>query len=81
MLNQGLTTWLFPLLLIPFYRLVRPLFRNYIPSMLKCIGSGLLLVIIGYILLEAAGIWGVVLSNGEHRYVTCAELSSHPFFS
>ena len=59
---------------------MRPLFRTHIPSMLKYIGFGLLLVIIGYILLEAAGIWGVVLSNDEHRYVTCAELPSQPFF-
>ena len=62
-LNTGLTTWLFPILLIPFYRLVRPLFHAHIPSMLKSMEFGLLLVIIGYILLEVAGIWGVVLSK------------------
>ena len=80
-LNSGLTTWLFPIILIPLYRLVRPLFRTHIPSMLKSMGFGLLLVIIGYILLEAAGIWGVLLSKNGLRYITCAELPPQPFFS
>ena len=72
-LNQGLTTWPFPVVLIPFYQLVRPLFRAYIPSMLKSTGFA------GYNRLHTTGgcrHMGVVLSNGEHRYVTCAELPS-----
>ena len=75
-LNVGIRSWLLPLLLIPIHQfLIRPLLGRYTPSMLKSIGIGLLIHLAGYIALEAAGIWGVAVTQDQHRYLSCAALS------
>ena len=58
--NFGMTTWMFHLILIPFYRLVLYyVFHKHIPSMLKCIAAGLLMSLVGFILLEAVELYSV----------------------
>ena len=67
----GLKNWLSPVLLIPFYQLlVRPCVR-YRPSMLRCIGAAMLVCAVGYILLEASAVVGVVYSHDIHSYLSC----------
>ena len=75
-LNIGLKYWLFPVLLIPLYQLL--LYRcsqKCSPSMLRCIGAGLFMSILGYILLQATGVWGVVVSDDVQRYLSCTEMA------
>ena len=75
-LNVGVKSWLIPLLLIPIHQfLIRPLLGKYTPSMLKSIGIGLFVHLVGYILLETAGIWGVIVSKDQTRYLSCGTLS------
>ena len=60
LLNYGLRDWLFPLLLIPFYQFIlHRCFRWCNLSMLKCIGAGLFVYIVGYMLLVASEIYGL----------------------
>ena len=62
-LNTALKSWLLTLLLIPSFQMLSPFLRNCIPKMLKTLGAGILIQMLGYILLEAAGFWGVTLLN------------------
>ena len=76
-LNNGLKNWLSPVLLIPFYQLlVRPCVR-YRPSMLRCIGAAMLVCAVGYILLEASAVVGVVYSHDIHSYLSCTHNTTH----
>ena len=71
-LNDGMQSWILPLLLIPCYRfLVHPLIHKHIPSLLKCIGTGLFMLTLGYILLEGIRIRDIVVSNNTQQYIYC----------
>ena len=71
-LNQGIVYWLFPLLLIPLYQLLlHRCFNRYSLSMLRYIGAGLFMGILGYILLTAIGVFGVIVSDDTRRYISC----------
>ena len=76
MLNDGIESWFFPLLLIPLYQLLLyRCFRSCSPSMLRCIGTGLFTWILGFILLSALGVYGVIVSDDVHRYLSCTALA------
>ena len=71
-LTYGFDTWLFAVLLIPVYQFViHPLIRSHKPSMLKCIGIGLFLQLLGDVLLEAISVKSVLDSGDVQRYVSC----------
>ena len=75
-LNYGAEFWLAPLLIIPFLRcLLYPLLHNRIPSMLKRIGTGLLLHLVGYTLC-AATLFEEYTHGGDagiaSRYLACS---------
>ena len=65
------STWLFALLLIQFYQfIIHPLIHRHKPSMLKCIGIGLFLQLLGDVLLEAISVRSVLDSGDVHvRYI------------
>ena len=68
--------WLFPLLLIPLYQLL--LYRCFHScSLLRCIGAGLFMCILGYILLSALGVVGVIVSDDIQRYSSCTALADN----
>ena len=74
-LNIGMKSWLFPLVLIPIHQFfLNPCFQKYFPSMLNCISAGLLLYLVGYTMLIVQSIWGVIISNDTHRYLSCLEI-------
>ena len=74
-LNIGMDSWLLPLLLIPIHQfLLNPCFYMYFPSMLNCISAGLLLYLVGHTMLIVQSIWGVIISNDTHRYLSCIEI-------
>ena len=76
MLNDGIESWFFPLLLIPLYQLLLfRCFRSCSPSMLWCIGTGLFTWILGFILLQALGVYGVIFSDDVQRYLSCTALA------
>ena len=72
MLSTGWSSWLFPLVLIPLYQL---LVRRYMCTcnirMLKCIGIGLLLFAVGYLLLSTTKVWVAIHSHDVHKYLSC----------
>ena len=75
LLNDGMKSWLFPILLIPIHHfLLNRCFYKYFPSMLNCISAGLLLYLVGYTMLVIPGIWGVIISNDTHRYLSCIQI-------
>ena len=43
--------------------------------MLQCIGAGLFLCTLGYILLTALGVLGVIVSDDVQRYLSCTALA------
>ena len=66
--NYGLTNWLFPVILIPLYHfLLHPFFQIRFTSMLTCIAAGVLMSISGYVLLEAIGLYSVVVYDDIDR--------------
>ena len=71
-INTALKSWLLSLLLIPGFQILSPFLRRCIPKMLKTLGAGLLLQMLGYALLDAAGLWGVMLSNNT---LSCTSVS------
>ena len=75
-INTALKSWLFPILLIPSFQILSPFFQSCIPKMLKTLGAGLLLQILGYALLDAAGLWGVILSNNTLSCTSMSESNS-----
>ena len=63
-------------LLIPLYQLLLyRCFHSCSPSMLRCIGAGLFMGTLGYILLLALGVVGVIVSDDVQRYLSCAALA------
>ena len=71
-LNDGIVSWLFPLLLIPLYQLLLyRCFRSCSPSMLRWISTGLFMGTLGFSLLSAFGVVGVIVSHYEHKYMSC----------
>ena len=77
-LNESITNWLFPLLLIPLYQLLlHRCFHSCSPSMLRCIGAGLLMCSLGFILLSAFGVYGVIVSDDIQRYLSCTALAAN----
>ena len=78
LLNESIRDWLFPLLLIPLYQLLlHRCFRSCSPSMLRCIGAGLLMCSLGFILLSAFGVYGVIVSDDMQRYISCTALAAN----
>ena len=76
-IDIGMGTWLFPLLLIPVYRLLLHRYiHHYTPSMLKSIAIGLVMYLVGYIALEALVIKGVVDSDDVQSYLSCTTNTS-----
>ena len=74
-LDIGLQTWLFPVLLIPLYQLqllVCPCVRSYSPSMLKCFGIGVFVYAFGFLLSKATQVYEVVVSKNTPGYLFCA---------
>ena len=77
-LNEAIISWGFPVLLIPLYQLLLyRCFRNRSQSMLWYIGAGLFMCILGYILLSASGVWGIIVSDDVHRYLSCTALGAN----
>ena len=76
--NYAIIDWLFPVLLIPLYQLLLyRCFRSYSPSMLQCIGAGLFMCTLGYILVSALGVVGVIVSDDVQRYLSCTALAGN----
>ena len=64
LLNEGIVTWLFPVLLIPLYQLLLyRCFHKCSPSMLQRVGAGFFICSLGFILLLGLGIVDVIVSN------------------
>ena len=75
--NFGMSSWMFHLILIPFYRLLLYyVFHSHNPSMLKCIAAGLLMTLVGFILLEAVGLYSVFGYDDVQRYLSCTQLNA-----
>ena len=71
-LNAAIKSWLFPILLIPLYQLLLyRCFHRLSPSMLRSIGTGLFVCILGHILLSVLGVVGVIVSDDIQRYLSC----------
>ena len=69
---------MFPILLIPLYQLLLyRCFRSFSPSMLQCIGAGLFICTLGFILLSALGVVGVIVSDDVQRYLSCTALADN----
>ena len=47
------------------------MFHSCSPSMLQCIGAGMFMCTLGYILLSAFGVVGVIVSDDVYRYLSC----------
>ena len=78
LLNDAVIYWLFPVLLLPLYQLLLyRCFHSFSPSMLRCIGAGLFLSILGFILLSALGVVGVIVSDDVQRYLSCTALTDN----
>ena len=76
--NIAFVDWLFPVLLIPLYQLLLyRCFRSCSPSMLQCIGAGLFMCTLGYVLLSALGVVGVIVSDDVQRYLSCTVLTDN----
>ena len=75
-INIAILDWIFPVLLIPLYQLLLyRFFHSCSQRMLQCIGAGLFLCILGYILLSALGVVGVIVSDDVQRYLSCTALA------
>ena len=76
-INFGMRSWMFPLVLIPVYRLLLyDAFHKHIPSMLKCIAAGLLMSLVGFILLEAVELYSVFVYDDIQRYLSCNQVNA-----
>ena len=72
LIGDAFEDWLIPLLLIPSYQLaLRRCSYGCNPSMLTCIGAGMFVFIVCFILLSASALYGVIVSNDVERYLTC----------
>ena len=81
--NVGIIIWFWPVLLIPLYRfLLHRFVHRYTPSILRSLGFGLLLYLVGYILLEASTIKGVIVSDDVQQYLSCTvNTTVHPDYA
>ena len=78
LLNQGFIYWLFPVLLIPLYQfLLYRCFHSCSPSLLQCIGTGLVIGMLGSSLLSALAVVDVIVSDDVQRYLSCTVLASN----
>ena len=72
LIGNAFENWLIPLLLIPFYQLtLRRCSYGCNPSMLTCIGAGMFVFIVCFLLLSASAVYGVIVSDDVERYLTC----------
>ena len=72
LIGDAFEDWLIPLLLIPFYQLaLRRCSYGCNPSMLTCIGAGMFVFIVCFLLLSASAVYGVIVSDDVQRYLTC----------
>ena len=70
-LQIEMIAWLFPVILIPLYRLIlRRFIHRYTPSMLKSLGIGFFVYLLGKFLLEGLMIKAVV-SDDSQKYLSC----------
>ena len=66
-------TWISPLLLIPLYQfLLYPLLHRWVPSMLKRIGIGLFLQLLGYV---GSVVMRAFKYSGDLKYLSCGVLN------
>ena len=78
-INRAISDWLFPVLLIPLYQLLLyRCFRSCSPSMLQCIGAGLFMCILGFILLSALGVASVISSDDIQKYLELPDNATDP---
>ena len=77
LVSNGLRNWLIPIVLIPFYQLIMHRWvRGWSPSMLTCIGAGLFVYMVGFVLLQASGVYGILYYSGDvQRYLSCTALA------
>ena len=76
-INFGMRSWMFPLVLIPVYRLLLyDAFHRHIPSMLKCIAAGLLMSLLGFILLAVVELGSVFVYGDIQGYLSCTQLNT-----
>ena len=82
-INYGAEFWLAPLLFIPVFQcLLHSLLHNWVPSILKRIGMGLFLHLIGYALCTAVMFKGYLqytddgIADISSRYLTCTPLNT-----
>ena len=75
-LDDGLLNWLFPLLLIPLCQLLYPFFHKWVPSMLRRIGAGLFLHLVGFALYTASFVYGYAHSSDFTNYLTCTAVTT-----
>ena len=74
-INKAISDWLFTVVLIPLYQLLLyRCFRSCSPGMLRCIGAGLFIGTLGYILLSTLGVYGIIVSDVQ-RYLSCTALT------
>ena len=77
LLNDGVPDWLPPIILIPLYQiLLYPLFHKWVPSMLRRIGVGLLLTLVGTVLCAALIVKGYTLTGDWTTYLTCSAVNN-----
>ena len=70
-LQIEMIAWLFPVILIPLYRLIlRRFIHRYTPSMLKSLGIGFFVYLLGKFLLDGFRIKAVV-SDDSQKYLSC----------
>ena len=75
--NFVMPSWMFPLILVPFYRLLLfCVFYKHILSMLKCIAAGLLMSLVGFILLDVVELYSVFVYDDIQRYLSCTQLNA-----
>ena len=70
-LDIEMIAWLFPVILIPLYRLIlRRFIYRYTPSMLKSLGIGFFVYLLGKFLLDGFRIKAIV-SDDSQKYLSC----------
>ena len=71
-LNEVVLNLLCPLLLIPLHQLLlHRLFNRCSPSMLRYMCVGLFMYSLGFIILSALDVYGIILSDDVQRYLSC----------
>ena len=73
--NLRLGIWPFALLLIPLQQFLNRCVCKISLSMLNCINAGLFISTVGYMLVSATEVYGVILSEDLPRYLSCQALN------